>query len=297
MAELDTDRRASERLPLWLVESWAKGFQEVLSTLDMTEAAAKLEMQPKPLDTEPWKDWEQPMWFDLAGSIADHASLSVGCAAETARSLTLLITGEEDSQDEETRETYLELLNQAGSSLSGVLTERMGQTVQFSQAADSSQPSETSLGVAYHFELSGTEHTLVFVASEVLVDALAAPEASAEPPPTEEKAPVPVSDSPEAERPEQSVTLTTHARYNLGMLMNVDLELSVSFGRTTLLLQDVLKLASGSIVELNRSATDPVDLLVNDSIIARGEVVVVEGNYGIRITEIVSHQERLRSVS
>ncbi len=62
------------------------------------------------------------------------------------------------------------------------------------------------------------------------------------------------------------------------------------------MLEDVLKLASGSIVELNRSATDPVDVLVNDAVIARGEVVVVDGNYGIRVTEVVSRKERIRSI-
>jgi flagellar motor switch protein FliN/FliY len=55
-------------------------------------------------------------------------------------------------------------------------------------------------------------------------------------------------------------------------------------------------LASGSIVELNRSAADPVDLLVNNSVIARGEVVVVDGNYGVRVTEIVSRKERIQSI-
>ena len=80
------------------------------------------------------------------------------------------------------------------------------------------------------------------------------------------------------------------------MLLDVDLELSVSFGHTTLVLEEVLKLSSGSIVELNRSANDPVELLVNDAVIARGDVVVVDGNYGIRITEVVSPRERIRSL-
>jgi len=82
---------------------------------------------------------------------------------------------------------------------------------------------------------------------------------------------------------------------NFSVLLEVDLDLSVSFGQTKLLLEDVLTLASGSIVELNRSANDPVDVLVNNSIVARGEVVVVDGNYGIRVTEVVSRKERIRS--
>jgi flagellar motor switch protein FliN/FliY len=82
----------------------------------------------------------------------------------------------------------------------------------------------------------------------------------------------------------------------LGLLLEVELPVSVSFGRTQLELKDVLKLNSGSIVELNRSITEPVELIVNNCVIARGEVVVVEGNYGVRIKQIISKEERLRTL-
>lgn len=75
-----------------------------------------------------------------------------------------------------------------------------------------------------------------------------------------------------------------------GLLMDIKLQVRVLFGRTNLRLRDVLKLASGSIVELDRSPDDIVELVVNDRVIARGEVVVVEGCYGIRVTEIVSRK-------
>jgi flagellar motor switch protein FliN/FliY len=78
--------------------------------------------------------------------------------------------------------------------------------------------------------------------------------------------------------------------------MEVELPVSVSFGRAELALKDVLKLTSGSIVELNRSVNEPVEVIVNNCVIARGEVVVVEGNYGVRIEEIISPQERLRTL-
>ncbi len=71
---------------------------------------------------------------------------------------------------------------------------------------------------------------------------------------------------------------------------------SVSFGRAHLPLKEVIKLTCGSIVELNRSVSEPVDVMVNNCIIARGEVVVVEGNFGIRIKQVISRQERLRTL-
>jgi flagellar motor switch protein FliN/FliY len=61
-------------------------------------------------------------------------------------------------------------------------------------------------------------------------------------------------------------------------------------------MKDVLKLTTGSIIELDRGVNEPVEVLVNDCLVARGEVVVVEGNYGVRIQQIASRQERLRSV-
>ncbi len=80
------------------------------------------------------------------------------------------------------------------------------------------------------------------------------------------------------------------------LLLDVELPVSVSFGRAQVALKDVLKLTTGSIVELNRAIVEPVDVVVNNCVIARGEVVVVEGNFGVRIQHVVSRGERLRSV-
>ena len=83
----------------------------------------------------------------------------------------------------------------------------------------------------------------------------------------------------------------------LDLLLDVEMPVSVSFGRASVPLKDVLKLTSGSIVELNRGVSDPVELIVNNCVIARGEVVVVEGNYGVRIQQIISARERLRTLN
>jgi len=70
------------------------------------------------------------------------------------------------------------------------------------------------------------------------------------------------------------------------------LPVSVSFGRTLLPVREVLRMTTGSMIELNRNVNDYVDVIVNNCVIARGEVVVIEGNYGIRVHEIVSRRER-----
>jgi len=79
------------------------------------------------------------------------------------------------------------------------------------------------------------------------------------------------------------------------LLLEVALPVNVSFGRTSMQIREVLKLNTGSIVELNRFVSDPVEVIVNDCVIARGEVVVVDGNYGVRINQLASREDRLRT--
>jgi flagellar motor switch protein FliN/FliY len=79
----------------------------------------------------------------------------------------------------------------------------------------------------------------------------------------------------------------------MDLIMDIPLDVSVELGRVQMLIKDVLELATGSIVELERVAGEPIDLLVNGQLIAKGEVVVIEDNFGIRITEIISPADRL----
>ena len=84
---------------------------------------------------------------------------------------------------------------------------------------------------------------------------------------------------------------------NLAALLDVQLAVSIRFGETEMLLEDVVKLGIGSIIELNSAVDEPVKLIVNGRCFARGEVVTVDAFYGIKITEITSVGERIRSVN
>ena len=83
---------------------------------------------------------------------------------------------------------------------------------------------------------------------------------------------------------------------NIALLMDVPLKLTVELGRTTKLVKEILALAPGSVVELDKLAGEPVDILVNEKLIAKGEVVVIDENFGVRITEIINPEERLSAV-
>lgn len=83
---------------------------------------------------------------------------------------------------------------------------------------------------------------------------------------------------------------------HLELLMDVELEVTLRFGRREMLLKDVLNLTPGSVIELDQQVQDPVELLVGSKVIAWGEVVAVDGNYGLRITGLASREERLQSL-
>jgi flagellar motor switch protein FliN/FliY len=80
---------------------------------------------------------------------------------------------------------------------------------------------------------------------------------------------------------------------NIGLIMDVSMEMTVELGRTKKLIKEILSMGEGTIIELDKLAGEPVDILVNHKLIAKGEVVVIDENFGVRVTEIVSPQERM----
>jgi len=99
------------------------------------------------------------------------------------------------------------------------------------------------------------------------------------------------STTPDPEQPAKDATSS-----NLDLLLDIELDVTIRFGQREMLLRDVLDLRSGSVIELERHVEEPAELLVAGRPVARGEVVVVEGNYGLRITEILSPRQRYEVV-
>jgi flagellar motor switch protein FliN/FliY len=86
------------------------------------------------------------------------------------------------------------------------------------------------------------------------------------------------------------------APQELDFILDLPLEVSVEIGRTKMLIKDLLKLTQGSIIELERIAGEPVDIYVNGKLMAKGEVVVVNDRFGVRVTEIISAQDRVKKL-
>ncbi len=100
----------------------------------------------------------------------------------------------------------------------------------------------------------------------------------------------------EAEFQQLSASAGKPETQNIDMLLDVNLPVSIELGRTRMSISDILSLGPGSVVELNKLAGEPVDLLVNYKIVARGEVVVIDENFGVRVTNLISPTERLKAL-
>lgn len=98
---------------------------------------------------------------------------------------------------------------------------------------------------------------------------------------------------------ENAAPADTHAetkQINPEVLQNISVTLSIEVGRAMIKIRDLMRLTQGSVVELDRIAGEPLDLLVNDTVVAQGEVVLVNDRYGVRLTRVVPSTDRLKSL-
>jgi flagellar motor switch protein FliN/FliY len=107
------------------------------------------------------------------------------------------------------------------------------------------------------------------------------------------EATVPVGFADKTEKPKMKETMNTRG---MDLLLDIELDASLRFGSREMPLGEVLELGPGDVVQLERHVTDPVDLIVGDKIVARGEVVLVNGNFGLRITEVAEPRKSLESI-
>jgi flagellar motor switch protein FliN/FliY len=261
----------------WFVQAWAEALRDVVELLDMRGEEDALEVRIQEAEPRRWAAWSEPLWHSAQWSPGEGARLWLGCPAPVPSALWRRIGREEGQDAGEELETFREILNRSASGAAAEATSRLGEMAQ-ALAMEPSPAPESGWAVEMRFRAGGEECVLALAGNVAMARALQ---------------PSPPKDG--AATPEQSAAAAA-APDPFELIREVNLELAVSFGDTTMPLAEVLNLATGAIIELNRSVADPVELLVNDSVIARGEVVVVDGNYGVRITQIVSRRERVRSM-
>ncbi len=112
-------------------------------------------------------------------------------------------------------------------------------------------------------------------------------------PPVEEAPAAEATDSAQADKM-AGIPDTSHR--NLTLIMDIPLRVAVELGRTKMVVNDLLNLGQGSVIELNKLAGEPMEVLVNDKLVARGEAVVVNEKFGVRLTDIISPTERVEQL-
>lgn len=261
----------------WLVREWSERLAESIQA--MTEERPSPRVMPSS-EAPP----EGLAWYVSAISVSPDAAVWVGAAVTTWRSIgrfALAAAGLDDATDEDSVSTTLEILQQATSSVVRTLSTELGKEI----TCETPKPAPVApiqVAALVEISLGAASLTIYFASANILEPDAAANRASR---------PGAASDTP-------ALTPLVHGNSKtLDLLMEVELPVAVSFGRAVLPLKDVLKLNSGSIVELNRTIAEPVEIIVNNCVIARGEVVVVDGNYGVRIEHVVSRDERLRTLN
>ncbi|MEA3372205.1 MAG: flagellar motor switch protein FliY [Campylobacterota bacterium] len=145
----------------------------------------------------------------------------------------------------------------------------------------------------YQFTLEAIKALMIFIVDEQLEGAFSSA-GSAES--QVEASAAPAAPSNDAVVAPSAMNLDESEMNNINLIMDVKLPVRVRIGQKRMLLKDVLSMDIGSVIELNQLANDPLDILVDDKVIAQGEVVIVDGNFGIQITTIGTKRERLNQL-
>ncbi len=263
----------------WVSAAWAEGACKALALSNPEAGVLALEACMPREDGLP--AWVDPVWVVFPCDVAAASLVAVGCPGDVLNRLGALAIGRSEDAEGLAAQAYRELISRATASIGAALRSRTGAELHFDGAVDVEETPDVSLAVEFRFEVDGENCSIVLAPNEAFLEAVGggAVDDSA-------------SDKTRAEPP----SAVENPHRNLEMLLDLEMEVAVSFGQTEMRLKDVLKLAVGSIVELRRQASDPVEVLVNDTVIARGEVVVVDSNYGVRITDVSSRRERIQSI-
>jgi flagellar motor switch protein FliN/FliY len=282
------DTQESSRL---LLNGWVENLAQVLES--MTDHRPTITWQsasgtPADLGVGPDVD---VLWWEQKCQLSPDAEFWLGAPRQTwehASTLTLKAAGLETSGPDETKSTWLEIVGQWTSALARALGFHLGREVACGTGVENGPPSTPHewITVSLTFGEGALPPIAVAFSAPLLAVLTALPSSEGNAADA-----VPAQHAPDA----QALGTGPAVARTMDLLLDVELPVSISFGKTQLALKDVLKLTTGSIVELNRGVNEPVEVLVNHCLVARGEVVVVEGNYGIRIQQISSRQDRLRS--
>jgi flagellar motor switch protein FliN/FliY len=228
------------------------------------------------------------------------ADVMVALPPNLAASLSDMMMGEEASDREDLNDDDIDATKEIISNIFGAMSNTLSAQKEMpvlSFSVDSieniTNENEVSLEsfskmYVYKFMLDPLSSLLMFIIDEKLEKALVG---EAE----EEIAPIDTNEHTDesSDCGSESINLTEDEINNIALIMDVKLPVRVRIGKKRMLLKDVLNMDIGSVIELNQLANDPLEILVDNHVIAQGEVVIVDGNFGVQITSIGTRRERL----
>jgi flagellar motor switch protein FliN len=271
----------------WLVEEFGSRLGQVFESMAGQRPALEIAGPQAPSATAGAHVWKQP-YANLDGALWIVAAEADWTVAGT-HILAAAGLGPEDCDAESTRSSYVETLTQALGGVGQAFTSRLGREVTPKDGAQIAieEFEASTKGVEWFrldLALGDKPAALFFGMAPALLAAL-------------QVVPEPAKPAAETQLATNASAAASQVRPgSIDLLLDVELPISVSFGKADVALKEVLKLTTGSIVELNRTILEPVDVIVNNCVIARGEVVVIEGNFGVRIKQVISRQERIRTL-
>jgi flagellar motor switch protein FliN/FliY len=253
----------------WLAEQWAARLGQVLESMTLERPEVSVESTPPALEAG-----SETLWWRQEWNLAARPLLLTGVPRDTWMELggrMLRAAGVEDPSPADARQTCLEILSQTCAGLAQALTAKRGQETVCTTGGEERQPPPAATGCSVKVAFGGINLPALWLSFDpLLVEAAGGKE-----------------DDPAG---------TETAPGAMDLLLDVEMPVSISFGRAQVPLEEVMKLTAGSVIELDRAVNDPVEVIVNNCVVALGEMVVVEGNYGVRIQRLLSRQGRLPRV-
>ena len=232
------------------------------------------------------------------------ADAMIALPPNLAASLSDMMMGEEPNEREDVSEDDLDAAKEIVSNIFGAIanalsTQKELPVLSFSiQSIELISDDEVSLEAfsrmyVYKFSLGSVHSLLMFIIDEKLKNVLFASTASVEDTDTYKNTDIATTSTQESSNCEEDINLSSEEMKNIALIMDVKLPVRVRIGKKRMLLKDVLNMDIGSVIELNQLANDPLEILVDNHVIAQGEVVIVDGNFGIQVTTIGTKKERL----
>ena len=239
---------------------------------------------------------------EVSGDIEASSVIAIPPALATALG-DLMLGGEgegKETMDDEDLDATKEIASNILSALSTALTSQADLPnlnfkvtgIEFIDESGEVNLESYSKMFVYNFTLGDINSLIMFVIDEKIEAALSGEASVSEP----EDVSLPEASPSAPSMPTGAAAFSADESNNINLIMDVKLPVRVRIGQKKMLLRDVLSMDIGSVIELNQLANDPLDILVDDHVIAQGEVVIVDGNFGVQVTTIGSKKDRLQQL-